>query len=840
MTSPARPEDAGWCPVAEVKITEEFDNAQGLWANYDVYDPTAGGLLQVLHDQHHVDLRSFDQTALTAPASMFWMDRQTMTQLDALTMDDFSTARVIDPGEEWQIIDGAGTIAVGPDGFRNNWLLLRATITSGNHLTVVSSMPDRPVDLSSFEDGDWLTFAVPGGLGGTFDASQSLLLLSSNDDGAVIGSTNTISLSWALSDVSLSGSNAEVRLPWDVVRAAAADVMDLSRVTGVGFRFWGSGSIKVGGLRAVDDTWRYLPVDIDTRRQLLHRPVSRDGLTTASYEIGTAFPILWRASDPSGANDPRPIDSRMMTVFNSGAMSAQNRISLYFREETKDYMTQLDLNDMTMEELDALDGQPDSGPALYRSRTQDELEGLTQDELEGRTQFDLERVPDELASSWIRVILSWDTTQTQVTVDDTEGNNYVWTADILDPDTKYVLLIKLEDSSIRVRVYPLLADGSIDRSTVVIDSTTVIDDALLMRRPGRIGWLFDLVDGDATIETVRSRGHTFAEWMSSPFESPTPVAGAQLFAQSSPDRQLYTGLEPNPWSAPEATTYFELDTDHNRTTSGESVKITSAGTKTLQGVQSNLMRIENFSQTMIQFDVWYPTSPIDLAAYLLSDEQTLHELVLPRIRPDQWQTIKIDLSRLDDEPTGRFRLLLLQHEAGYPTTWWLDRVAVRERTVSWGGRSVLEDPWGDADAPFTAFGDMINSVEAGVLFPQRDRFLQVRGRAHRQDAWIDTVRFKPRYAQLGRLVWDDEHVPGPTPTADFTHALSSGVVSFDGRASTIGSGSIVNYAWSLGDGEIRYGPQIDHHFIVPGNYTVTLTVTSDRGEIASDAQVVTG
>ena len=96
-----------------------------------------------------------------------------------------------------------------------------------------------------------------------------------------------------------------------------------------------------------------------------------------------------------------------------------------------------------------------------------------------------------------------------------------------------------------------------------------------------------------------------------------------------------------------------------------------------------------------------------------------------------------------------------------------------------------------------------------------------------------------------RLVLPNTNTPG-APVAFFTYypgfPAPGDLVAFDASASYPVTGStIVNYAWSWGDGAIdgtNALPSEDHDFAAPGNYAVTLTVTDNLGQRGSTTQVV--
>src|SRR5207237_313493 len=86
--------------------------------------------------------------------------------------------------------------------------------------------------------------------------------------------------------------------------------------------------------------------------------------------------------------------------------------------------------------------------------------------------------------------------------------------------------------------------------------------------------------------------------------------------------------------------------------------------------------------------------------------------------------------------------------------------------------------------------------------------------------------------------------PAGAPTASFTVTPTPVQMNlpatFDASASTPGTNATsLNYAWTFGDGASASGRIVTHAFTQIGTFTVTLTVTNERGLSASTTQTVT-
>ncbi|MHB0975584.1 MAG: PKD domain-containing protein [Candidatus Aquicultorales bacterium] len=81
--------------------------------------------------------------------------------------------------------------------------------------------------------------------------------------------------------------------------------------------------------------------------------------------------------------------------------------------------------------------------------------------------------------------------------------------------------------------------------------------------------------------------------------------------------------------------------------------------------------------------------------------------------------------------------------------------------------------------------------------------------------------------------------PNKAPVASFVANAAGLTVNVNGTGSTDTDGSIVSYAWNFGDGATGSGATGTHAYKAGGTYTITLTVTDDRGATGVKSSVVT-
>ncbi|MEN0083467.1 MAG: PKD domain-containing protein [Leifsonia sp.] len=82
-------------------------------------------------------------------------------------------------------------------------------------------------------------------------------------------------------------------------------------------------------------------------------------------------------------------------------------------------------------------------------------------------------------------------------------------------------------------------------------------------------------------------------------------------------------------------------------------------------------------------------------------------------------------------------------------------------------------------------------------------------------------------------------LPNQPPVAAFTSSQSNLTVNVDGTGSSDPDGTIAAYAWDFGDGGTATTATASHAYVAAGTYTISLTVTDDKGAKNTIAKQVT-
>jgi PKD domain-containing protein len=763
----------------DINITDEFFGPT--YSNYTVYNSQ---LLTQFANQNHVDIRTF------------------ISNGDSLYPEGWTVNGVA---------IATGSTSLGPQSTSSYWPGIVVTLTGTT--TLVSSVPTNVVNiLQGFADTDYVSLGFPVGVPSTINTATSYIQFTDGNGNV----SPKIFLNQSI--VALSSGTCEFRVQRGLFNIAPVNLGDIVTVTIVAVASSGNPSFQAQGLRLLQANWQQGPVDFDTWAGRLRSTVNP--CTNGSDTISTGYtvggnpytqPILLRSDNPSSANDPTPINAQIELLVYTGAnISATNTFTTYMREDSSGtYNSQLTLNSLTQAQLNGLP-QPNENTS----------------------------VPSH---NFIYFQFQWGAVASMTIGNNLTTSPYTFTGlnggGLFPTNSWYLVLLTLNGTAAQAQIWPL-SNGIPTQTTPIFDTTSINDRFMFTRRKGRVGWNAVMNDGSTWIDSFRQRSAMFAEYRSTALNSITPVSGGQVFANSTPNTELFVGFTLTP-----ASSGSTLTRDGVITTTGSSYKITTYGAAAPQGIVSNMCEFKNAPQAGVTFDIWYPTKTPPSVSLLGNHGSTI-TLPIPQLVPNQWNTITIPAVFLYNfQQAGGYQLQILG-AANATTSFWIDGVSVYERAVAWSARSVVNDAWNANYAPWTSFYDAINSNQSGATFPVWGTAFQVRAEAYRQDASIltGTPQFIPQYAQLGKLVWpEDNTVSGLAAiTASISYSQISGhEYLFDATGSSGGASYPIYYQWGLGDGTLASGPKTIHTFSAAGSYPVSLSITDANNNIGTTSVTAT-
>lgn len=263
---------------------------------------------------------------------------------------------------------------------------------------------------------------------------------------------------------------------------------------------------------------------------------------------GTIDPS-WVTAATGGTDDPQPIDATIAVIFNTGSNTLQNSFTVNMRGVGGTDTSQLALADLMQIQLNGPQPGLSMSAALPREITS--FDSMTMGALDGQSMTDLDAVEVSVASSWLSFSVSWGAFPAIQLGRSDNPAEYSWNGSYgpaFSAHTSYLAMITLVDTQARIQLYDV-DQITLDIGALFFDTGIVPDSYLLIRRPGRIGWRGSLGDSDASIQSLRAQSLVYAEYRSAPLASITPVQGARLYVQSSPDIQLWQAFSPSPPAA---------------------------------------------------------------------------------------------------------------------------------------------------------------------------------------------------------------------------------------------------------------------------------------------------
>lgn len=552
--------------------------------------------------------------------------------------------------------------------------------------------------------------------------------------------------------------------------------------------------------------------------------------------ISTTNGVSWIAANPSGANDPQPIDTILGVTFNSGTQSGWNGFTVFMR------------------------GNQDT--PVFQNAINNQLESV----LNGYSLYDNSTLPPSIQADPapnafnVQANLAWGfyggKQGYQITLSNSIGSIYYQYSSILSGtilatpqltnSTDYLFLVSLEDDVIQASLYPFNAQGFLNAP--IFSTVKIKDTSVFARLPGHVGIAVNTVDTGALVYSLRPSHTMFAQFESAPLNSLTPVAGAQLYSVTTPPTPLYQPPFVPLTSSDSITPIVTPDTQ--RTLSGESQRInfgSSTATTQLQGVQSSVLTpygdsvsgITDFSALNASFDIWIESSALanvstPFMGFLVNSQGYGVPVLLPTIVPNQWNHGSMAFMIGADQnpvilvennntllsspipvnyvmPSGLYTFVLL-YRGGTATTVWIDNIDISYTSVAWCGRVSNNDPFTENTFPWVPFGTTTNSYNNGIRFDKPGSSLKVRAEALQQDSQIyGGYTLVPKYAELGRLVFDKtpaQIIPTATSSAGpgiwVTYTtLATNLIQFS--CEILGqSNSIYSIEWSFGDGTYAF------------------------------------
>ena len=624
---------------------------------------------------------------------------------------------------------------------------------------------------------DYISVTCPD-LSEDIDLSISTFEITSSEDADFLSGVSSVTFGQSTLAPYTLPDDAELRFPLSLFTNT-----NLSSVTGVRFNIQADDPLdfKVASIRCISEDWTYAPLDFDTVSGVIELPVSPTGDPDYPIDFPTAsegntelepddWPVLWMPVNPK--------DFTATAQIHTGEMDGTNVFWLFFRGKDVDDSVLIDFEEQTMKDMNGI--PPEEGNPLSE------------------------------AFSYLVATVEWGASP-YLSISDQNDTVVHYESAPLEANTDYFITVKVKGPSIRVQINELEYGYT---GAKVLDTGEIIDHDLIDVRKGLVGWWAALEDGDAHIANIRPVSANYGELLTGVFESPTPAIGASLIETSTPPEELVSGVGTGPWGG---NVTSQIDNSIEVVTNGK-----------MKGLQTNAFTISDWQNTVIEFEL--NRSDGKYVAFLLGSSGNLIEIPVPEGAVGQWQKIRHRMGPQTDQ-TGSYRLVVLL-VSSTNATWYTRNTSIRSRSISWSARG-KSDPWGMSGNQWMPFEDTAGKRNSGVMFKEPGR-LQVKARSLINAAEIEEFRVIPKYAELGRLIFEDEKIAAPDHRVNILSDTNGLIVDFavSIQYDSNDARRPMTYAWAFDDGW-KIGSSVRKVFRSSGTQSVVLRITYSDGATQS-------
>jgi len=319
-------------------------------------------------------------------------------------------------------------------------------------------------------------------------------------------------------------------------------------------------------------------------------------------------------------------------------------------------------------------------------------------------------------------------------------------------ETVYLLSSKLDSNRI---IHSIELMNEFNKPIRKIFESVRYTNSEWTEKNGRVGWHMSSID-DSEMRSFDIIPFSYSILRTKEIETETPIDGAQLFTVDSGYRNAFERF-----ASKNPRDFIQLDS--TKSLSGESYKLSGSGQDDYPGFISNQFSINNWSHVIIEFDIWVPKEldgeSLRPRLYLQPTDFTVTDrdnAELEYVGPatfdytsNTWSHVSVSLRQFEQYLTGDY-IMLISSIVPHNANIWIDNVKINQKTVEWEIRAVRGGSW-------SPFRDSINKRYGAIHLPknQRGRFIQLQAIALTEDAWISEYTLKPKYAQLGRILYHE-------------------------------------------------------------------------------------